>query len=76
MNMMMWIILWSTMVVIMKKKYDPPVLPCRCKEMKSEKNFAMIFLAFWEKKNKFGERMKNAYRWTVTQIMNLLMEIE
>ena len=26
--------------------------------------------------SKFGERMKDAYRWTVTQIMNLLMEIE
>ena len=32
MNMMMLIILWSTMVVIMKRKYDPPVRPCcRCK---------------------------------------------
>ena len=59
MNMMMLIVLWSTMVVIMKRRYDPQILPCRCKEMKSEKNFAKTFLTFWEKKNKFGEKLNN-----------------
>ena len=68
---MLIMILMSFFVAVMKKKADDfPVLPCcKCKGTDEPTNFTMMT-------SKFGERLKDAYRWTVTHILDLMMAIE